>query len=415
MKESFSQGPNHCIQMPSVHDQFCERCYATSGFITNEYDELVCNECESFGKSTSSKTLYRYHRNVSERNHDLKFPFELTKAQRQGSAFFVSCIEDHTYGYLMAICGAGKTEMLYDGIFKLLKENKRIAIAIPRKQVVIQLFQRMKSIFPNTVIKALYEESKDDTDASILILTIQQLIYYYKEFDCLVIDEFDAFPIYNSKLYYRLFQKVVKDDGIIFVMSATENKEIEEWIQKYHVKKTEVLERFHGYPLDIPKVIHVRNLYIQISYNTVPSIILKQLNVWMKQGNYIFLYAPTLALCERLKELFVHFNYRTEMISSKSKYKQSILKDFENHKLDFLITSSILERGVTYPNLNVMVLFANHSVYSTETLIQISGRVGRSILFPTGEIILYTEFQTNAIKNAIKEIEGYRVRNVDEM
>ncbi len=54
-----------------------------------------------------------------------------------------------------------------------------------------------------------------------------------------------------------------------------------------------------------------------------------------------------------------------------------------NEELDFLITTTILERGVTFPGIDVIVLKADDEIFSAAALVQIAGRVGRNSDRPT--------------------------------
>ena len=54
---------------------------------------------------------------------------------------------------------------------------------------------------------------------------------------------------------------------------------------------------------------------------------------------------------------------------------------------DFLVTTSILERGVTFPEIDVYVLGADDPVFSSSALVQIAGRAGRSQSRPTGRVV----------------------------
>jgi competence protein ComFA len=58
---------------------------------------------------------------------------------------------------------------------------------------------------------------------------------------------------------------------------------------------------------------------------------------------------------------------------------------------------------VTFANLNVLVLEADHSVFSTSTLIQIAGRVGRNEMF--GEIIFLSKYKSKAMLEAVDKIK----------
>ena len=71
-----------------------------------------------------------------------------------------------------------------------------------------------------------------------------------------------------------------------------------------------------------------------------------------------------------------------------------------------MVTTAVLERGVTIKNLQVIVIDADNPIYDEYALIQISGRVGRKYDAPNGEVIFYANKNTPAITNAIKSIES---------
>ncbi|MFK4997169.1 hypothetical protein ACI2OX_04930 [Bacillus sp. N9] len=49
----------------------------------------------------------------------------------------------------------------------------------------------------------------------------------------------------------------------------------------------------------------------------------------------------------------------------------------------------MLERGVTFPNIDVAVIGAEDDIFTEAALVQISGRVGRSSEFPNGTITFF--------------------------
>lgn len=55
-----------------------------------------------------------------------------------------------------AVCGAGKTELLFPVVHFALQEGLRVCIATPRTDVVLELFPRFHKVFPRTTIHALY-------------------------------------------------------------------------------------------------------------------------------------------------------------------------------------------------------------------------------------------------------------------
>ena len=66
-----------------------------------------------------------------------------------------------------------------------------------------------------------------------------------------------------------------------------------------------------------------------------------------------------------------------------------------------LFTSTILERGVTFKNIHILVIQSNHAVFDQASLIQIAGRVGRDPKYPSGIAIFYGNEKSKAIQECI--------------
>lgn len=88
-------------------------------------------------------------------------------------------------------------------------------------------------------------------------------------------------------------------------------------------------------------------------------------------------------------------------------------------QLDYVITSTIFERGITIPNLDVIVLFADYeTIYDSRTLIQIAGRVGR--LGEPAKVIYLAKTESRAMKESCRWIrqmnqEGIALGYVDQV
>src|SRR5699024_11673273 len=76
--------------------------------------------------------------------------------------------------------------------------------------------------------------------------------------------------------------------------------------------------------------------------------------------------------------------------------KVQLMRDGE---LDILLTTTILERGVTFLYLDVIVVDAHR--FDSASLIQICGRVGRKPKDPTGNMSLITDFHTSGIRSTL--------------
>ena len=93
-------------------------------------------------------------------------------------------------------------------------------------------------------------------------------------------------------------------------------------------------------------------------------------------------------------------------MSSKTENRLEIVEKFRRQELSILVTTTILERGVTFPCVDVFVLLSNHRLYTKSTLVQISGRVGRAAERPTGELLFLHDGSTKEMRKAIAEIKA---------
>ena len=76
------------------------------------------------------------------------------------------------------------------------------------------------------------------------------------------------------------------------------------------------------------------------------------------------------------------------------------------HQVQYLVTTTILERGVTFPNVQVIILGADDPVFTAASLVQIAGRVGRSPAAPTGSVLLGCTRVTPVVQAACRQIRS---------
>ena len=93
-------------------------------------------------------------------------------------------------------------------------------------------------------------------------------------------------------------------------------------------------------------------------------------------------------------------------VASTTENRLDIVEKFRQKEITILVTTTILERGVTFPCVDVFVVEANHRLFSHSALVQIAGRVGRSMDRPTGELLFFHDGTNFAIERAIQEIKA---------
>jgi len=382
----------------AVEANSCLRCKAgKESIIIDALGRYLCRDCLSH----SDLTLQRYDRHVPYIEHSLQIPYELTKKQTQGSDFLLDCVKNKQNAFLQAICGAGKTEMTLQAILYALNDNKRVGFAICRKQIVIQLQKKLKSFFPRTVVKSLYAESKDDKDAHLLVMTIQQLINYHQEFGLLIVDEVDAFPYSGSDFYWRITHKAKTPDGILIMMSATLTNNLKIRLAEEGFRFYNIPSRFHEEEHDLPRFLWVPNKEPRSLVSCLKPII----ENWRKRFKRGLIFLPTIKECDLYARLLSQEGFKAEAFSTKTVHKEAIIARFSVCDLDLLVATSILERGITFPGIQVAVVNADSPLFDRDTLIQMCGRVGRDQLDRHGEIWFLSQYTTISMRQARSAIK----------
>ena len=92
-------------------------------------------------------------------------------------------------------------------------------------------------------------------------------------------------------------------------------------------------------------------------------------------------------------------------MSAEDPERKAKVSAMREKKFQWLMSSTILERGITFPNIDVLVIGAEDGIFTESALVQIAGRCGRAAAYPTGEVLFYHDGKTIAMKRAIKQIQ----------
>ncbi len=307
------------------------------------FKDGICRRCLHLRHGLFKEIVYE----VGGIDSDYTLEFELTPYQKEVADLIAEKIVSQDV-FLEAVCGAGKTEMCYELIKDCLNKGLKIGWAIPRRQVVLELGERLKQNFKGIKVVTVCEGFTDDLIGDLVVCTTHQLFRYKGVFDVLVLDEPDAFPFSGNDLLFSLMKQAVK--GHVLYMSATLSADFN---QVYHIKMP---LRPSLEPLPIPVL---RRVYFSL---------VKDIR-WDKR---VLIFVPTIKMANLLAHLFGF-----GVITSKTKDKEAVLEGYLKGDFNILVTTTILERGVTFVDCYVYVLWADHPVFDAASLIQIAGRVKR--------------------------------------
>lgn len=403
----------------------CQRChnqkrslFATIPCTRCETTHVYCRKCIEMGRILACEPLYVWS------GKQPKWPFhesaclwkgKLTDVQQIAADRIVQSVQNHEAELLVwGVCGAGKTEMLFRGIAEALKHGKRICIATPRADVVRELYPRFKMAFPEVNIQALYGGSEDkDGSVQFIIATTHQLLRFYKAFDVVIIDEIDAFPYHADPSLPYATKRAKKQISTMIYLTATPRKEQSDRVKKGTLPHVFVPRRFHGHPLPIPHLKMNFSLQKNLRRNLPPQAFMTWLKSRKKPNRQLLIFVPTIQLAEKMtktlgylcvKEKVIQTTDNIQAVHAEDPNRENKVNQFREKRLTVLITTTILERGVTFPSIDVAVFDAGHVVFDEAALVQIAGRAGRSSNDPTGEVVFYHDGKTEAMVNAVYSI-----------
>jgi len=161
--------------------------------------------------------------------------------------------------------------------------------------------------------------------------------------------------------------------------------------------------------IEIRPVFNKENNYSQIN-----DIVLESEKI-IKKGERVIINTLTKKQAEDLDAYLKQNNIKSNYIHSDTKTlaRTEILKDFRLGVFDILIGVNLLREGLDLPEVSlVAILDADREGFlrSQTSLIQTMGRAARNV---SGKIILYADNITGSIKNAVKEVERRRTKQLE--
>ena len=410
-KELTKEERQVAMKLPAMRKEkgklFCQRCNSS---ILEEWHLPIgayyCRECLLMKRVRSDQALYYFPQEDFPKQDVLKWRGQLTPFQEKVSEGLIQAVEKREPTLVHAVTGAGKTEMIYQVVAKVIDDGGSVCLASPRIDVCLELYKRLQNDFACD-IALLHGESDPYFRTPLVVATTHQLLKFHHAFDLLIVDEVDAFPyVDNSVLYYAVNQ-CVKEEGLRIFLTATSTDELDKMVRTGELKRLSLPRRFHGNPLIIPKPVWLSDFNRCLEKNKLSANLKTYIEKQRRTSYPLLIFASEIKKGEKLKEILQEQfpNENIGFVSSVTENRLEQVQAFRDGELTILISTTILERGVTFPFVDVFVVDANHRLFTKSSLIQIGGRVGRSMDRPTGELLFFHDGLNTSIKKAIKEIK----------
>ena len=354
-----------------------------------------CRKCIKFSRVLLEEEPESFEYDVSDKADEYHFDYSLSNEQLEASRKCKELIKEKDV-LLHCVCGAGKTEMVVESISYYLHKGLKVAYAIPRKEVVIELQKRFAHIFSNAKVIGVYGGHHEELSGDLIVCTVHQLYRYYKTFDLLVLDEVDAFPLKGNKTLLNISLNSCKN-RIIF-STATLDDCLKEILKSRNYETVRVYIRPSRNPLSIPSIYYL-NRYLGF-------ILLYRL--MKKMNNQCLIFVANKTLCTNMYKIFSHFFSCTYVYSDLDKRKENI-QMFRDGKKKYCFSTTVMERGVTIQGISV-IIYDYDNIFDQSNLIQMLGRVNRGIGDNSGKTYIFSDKYSTHIKQTIsylKEANSY--------
>nr|WP_165983305.1 DEAD/DEAH box helicase [Macrococcus goetzii] len=363
------------------------------------FKEIIyyCRNCIT--QSINSRLFIHYYetpQNIEQIKIDL--PFKLTEQQRNASQFIKEQITLQQSCLLYAVTGAGKTEMILEGIVKVRGEGGNVAVVSPRTDVVKELSLRLNNYLKTEQISTLYAGHSEITQPYLIISTIHQLMYFKSHFDLIIVDEIDAFPAQHDPRLMKLLERALTPKGIFVYLSATPPKNI---IRACKGNIAYLPLRHHKRPLPVPRFKYLSHGFVR-----------KKLDDMLRNvetDEIILIFFHDIRLMEQtFRSLKKNIQTKTVCVYSGDDERHEKIEAIRNASYQFVFTTTILERGFTMHGLSVWVM--NSHLFRSDSLIQIAGRVDRKGDERNGEVIFFHDGVSLSMIAAVRDIRQMNKR-----
>lgn len=380
---------NRCLTREPQHfaTHFCLRCENYCAY---------CRNCIRMGKITRCTQLIIWKGPRSEVQPEpvMTWLGTLSDLQQQALKEWKESIAAGKSHMIHAVCGAGKTEIMFGALELMLSRGERVAIACPRTDVILELAPRLQQAFESMRIDVLYGGSEKPIGlADLTLTTTHQLYRFHQAFDHVIIDEADAFPYSADATLVTAVEKSLLPGGFIHYVSATPSK-----ILRTDCKSL-LAKRFHGHPLPVPRFQKALSYQKHISRQKIPPALDKWIANQKEQNHPFLIFFPTVRMLE-------DFPGNMERVHAEHPFRKELVQQLRDGTIKGLCTTTILERGITITNLQIAVLGAEQPIFTEQALIQIAGRAGRAAEYPTGDVVFFHNGVTEDMRRAKRTIEG---------
>ncbi len=357
-----------------------------------------------------------------------RLDFKLTNDQKKTlDEINIDLKSDHKmFRLLQGDVGSGKTIVSLAAAYNIIKSGYQVAVMAPTEILARQHFSLAKKIFDKNINIGLLSSKSEYKEKKIIIKKLKgnnidiifgthaifQKKIEFKKLGLIIIDEQHKFGVNQRK---KLSDKGGESCDVL-LMSATP------------IPRTLTMTIYGDMDLSIIREKPKSRLGVK-TYSKLESKIddiVKFIKKEIKKGNQIFWVCPLIDVSKKLDHSSVLKKYeylknifpnQVELLHGKTDIdkKELVLNNFLKKKFQILVSTTIIEVGIDFPNANVIVI-ENANKFGLSQLHQLRGRVGRGNKQSTCILMFKSSLTDNAKKrfNILKNsTDGFEISEED--
>jgi len=341
-----------------------------------------------------------------------KLKFKLTSDQMNAIEEIENDLKskERMFRLIQGDVGSGKTIVSLISALNTIKSGFQVAFMVPTEILAKQHFNFASDYFESKIRVELLSSKTEYSNKQKILKDLEnnninliigthslfQKKIKFKKLGLIIIDEQHKFGVNQRK---DLSDKGGNDCDVL-VMSATP------------IPRTMMMTIYGDMDITLIKEKPKNRKKIK-TYSKLDTNIDEIINFAKKEiqnGGQVFWVCPLIEKSKKLdlqsaieknKYLKKYFNNRVDLIhgSLDKNEKNIVLNNFLNKKIDVLVSTTVIEVGIDFPNANLIII-ENSNKYGLSQLHQLRGRVGRGNKESTCILV----FKSNLSENAKKRI-----------
>ena len=414
-----------------LHDPTNIENYKASFYKRLAYDEILASFLVNSEIRKKIKKIKKTSKKFTESSHNEivnKLNFKLTKDQNKSLMDINNDLNSNSkmFRLLQGDVGSGKTIVALISALSVVRSNFQVALMAPTEILARQHYTLAKKLFPENISIELLSSKSDNLDKKKIIHNLKtnktkmvfgthaifQKKIVFANLGYIIIDEQHKFGVRQRKL----LSDKGGDNCDVLLMSATP------------IPRTLTMSVYGD--MDVSIIREKPNNRKEVkTYSKLESKIddvIKFVKKEIDEGNQVFWVCPLIEESKKLdhqssvkKYEFLNkiFPNKVALLHGKieNEEKEKILNRFLNKEYSILVSTTIIEVGIDFPNANVIII-ENANKFGLSQLHQLRGRVGRGdkqascILMFKSNLSVNAKKRINILKNSN---DGFEISEED--